>query len=98
MRTIYIDSEFKCHAQNDGTMKAVATEVFDGMCDSFVEGYRFVPEGESWTRSDGEVFHGKMIAPWKDPNELDLAQHHYEKQLLIDYESALSEIETALGV
>lgn len=26
MRTIYIDSDFKCHATNDGTLKKVLTD------------------------------------------------------------------------
>ena len=40
MRTIYIDSEFKCHVSNDGNMSAVETNFFDGKCDAFVEGHR----------------------------------------------------------
>ena len=82
MRTIYIDSEFKCHVTNDGTMREVETSFFDGKCDAYIEGYRFVPSGESWTRSDGVVFHGEMISPWKDYAELDNAQREYERQLL----------------
>lgn len=91
MRTIYIDSEFKCHVSNDGTMTAVETDAFDGKCDAYIEGYRFVPDGETWTRSDGEVFHGEMVAPWKDFAELDNAQREYERQLLAEYEAALAE-------
>lgn len=91
MRTIYIDSKFKCHVSNDGTMTTVETNFFDGKCDAYVEGYRFVPNGETWTRSDGEVFHGEMIAPWKDYAELDNAQREYERQLLAEYEAALTE-------
>jgi hypothetical protein len=98
MRTIFMDSEFKCHTANDGTMTAVETDFFDGKCDAFIEGYIFVPPGETWTRSDGEVFHGEMISPWKDYDELDAAQREYERQLITDYEVALTEIETALGV
>lgn len=90
MRTIYIDSEFKCHISNDGTMTAVETDFFDGKCDAFVEGYRFIPSGESWTRSDGVVFHGEMIAPWKPYSELDSAQREHEKQLLAEYAAALN--------
>lgn len=90
MKTIYIDSEFKCHTVNDGTMTAVETDAFDGKCAAFVEGYRFVPNGESWTRSDGVVFHGEMISPWKDYAELDNAQREYERQLLAEYAEALS--------
>ena len=96
---IYIDSEFKCHTTNpDGTFLEVETNHFDGMCYTFVEGYRFVPSGERWTRSDGAVFTGEMITPWKPFDELDAAQREYERQLLADYESALAEIEAALGV
>lgn len=98
MKTIYIDSDFKCHVTDDGTMTAVETDFFDGKCDTFIEGYRFVPAGETWIRSDGVAFHGEMITPWKPYDELDNAQREYEKQLLVEYESALAEIETALGV
>jgi hypothetical protein len=79
MKTIYIDSEFKCHISNDGTMKSVETSYFDGKCDTFIEGYRFIPDGETWTRSDGTVFQGEMISPWKNYDELDTAQREYEK-------------------
>ena len=96
---IYIDSDFKCHASNhDNTLTAVETEFFDGKCAAYIEGYRFVPAGENWTRPDGEVFHGEMIAPWKDWRELDAAQRDYEREQLAAYEQALSEIEAALGV
>ena len=98
MKTIYIDSDFKCHTVNDGTMTAVETDFFYGKCDSYIEGYRFVPTGESWTREDGEIFRGEMIAPWKDYHVLDGMQRAYELGLLAEYESALSEIEKALGV
>lgn len=78
MKTIYIDSDFKCHVSNDGTMTAIETDVFDGKCDTYVEGFRFVPHGESWTRSDGVTFHGEMIAPWQDYNVLQAYQKQYE--------------------
>ena len=94
---IYIDSDYKCHVTDNGTT-AIETDFFDGMCKEFIEGYRFVPFGESWTREDGEVFEGEMIAPWKDYAELDAAQRSYEKQLLAEYETAFAEIEAALGV
>ena len=98
MKTIYLDSDFKCHVLNDGTMRAVETEYFNGKCDAYVEGYRFIPNGESWTRSDGKVFNGEMIFPWMPYSELENIQRDYKKQLIVDFESALSEIETALGV
>lgn len=90
MEKTYIDSEFKCHTVNDGTMVEIQTDFFDGKCDAFIEGYRFVPSGESWTRSDGVVFHGEMIAPWKDYSELDAIQREYERERLADAENALA--------
>lgn len=102
---IYIDSEFKCHVSDDGTMTAVKTDAFDGKCDTYIEGYRFIPIGQTWTRADGVVFTGEMIAPWKPWAELDAAQREYEREQYqtvvaqnTEYESALTEIETALGV
>lgn len=79
--TVYIDSEFKCHVTDDGTMTAVETSFFDGKCDAFIEGYRYIPAGKEWTRSDGVAFSGEMIAPWKPYNELAVAQSQYEKDL-----------------
>ena len=78
MKTIYIDAEFKCHTSNDGTMTAVETSFFDGKCNTFVEGYRFVPDGQRWTREDGKVFTGEMVAPWKHYSELAAAQAQHE--------------------
>ena len=87
---IYIDSEFKCHTTNpDGTLREIETDFFNGKCQTFIEGYRFVPSGESWTRSDGEVFTGEMISPWKDYDELDAAQRAYEHEQMADMENAL---------
>lgn len=95
---IYIDSDYKCHISDDGTMTAVETDFFVGKCQSYIEGYRFVPSGSTWTRDDGTVFTGEMIAPWKPWEELDAAQRVYERELVRQYEQALAEIEAALGV
>lgn len=103
--TIYIDSDYKCHTTTADGLTAVETDVFDGMCAAYIEGYRFVPAGASWTRPDGVVFQGEMVSPWKPWRELDAAQRAYEQEQLeslsaqnSEYETALSEIEAALGV
>ena len=64
--TIYIDRDFKCHTESAAGRTAVETDAFAGKCRQYIEGYRFVPAGETWTREDGEVFHVEMIAPWRD--------------------------------
>ena len=103
--TIYIDTNYKCHTAQSPGLTAVETTAFDGKCAAYIEGYRFVPAGASWVRSDGTVFRGEMIAPWKPWDELDAAQREYEREQYAavtaqnaEYEAALSEIETALGV
>jgi hypothetical protein len=89
---IYIDSDYKCHTTNlDGTFREVETEFFDGKCVAFIEGYMFVPSGETWVREDGDKFVGEMICPLNDYNELDAIQREYERQLLADYEAALAQ-------
>lgn len=92
MKTIYIDSDFKCHIADAGKMVAVETDVFDGKCDTYIEGYRFVPTGSTWARSDGTVFTGEMVAPWKPWNELDAAQREYERQQIADYNALVAEL------
>lgn len=103
--TIYIDSDYKCHTAPGTDLTAVETDVFTGKGTAYIEGCRFVPEGSTWTRFDGTVFPGEMIAPWKPWDELDAAQREYEREQYgtlsaqnAEYEAALSEIEIALGV
>ena len=98
MKTIYIDSDFKCHLTNDGTMTAVETDFFDRICDTMLEGYRFVPAGETWTREDGFVFTGEMIAPWKPWDELDEAQREYERQKYEAMEAELADARQAMAI
>ena len=107
MKTIYIDSDFRCHATDTGGLQAVETEVFDGKCDKYIEGYRFVPDGQTWTRGDGVQFTGPMVSPHKDYDILAAYQEQYEESATelqdalkknAEYEAALSEIESALGV
>ena len=78
--TIYIDRDFKCHTESAAGRTAVETDAFAGKCRQYIEGYRFVPAGESWTRDDGQVFRGEMIAPWRDYAILAELQALYEEE------------------
>ena len=75
---IYLDLDFRCHLSDDGSMHPIETDFFDGKCAAFIEGYRLIPEGESWTRADGAVFYGQMIAPAEDYSQLEKVQAQYE--------------------
>ena len=102
--TIYIDNDYKCHLSDDGTRRAFELPFFDGKCAEFVEGYRFVPRGEMWTRADGQTFRGEMIALCRDYSQISEIQTAVDRtqaqaqQTINEYEQALSEIEIALGV
>lgn len=95
--TIYIDSDYKCYVSASDGRRAIEVNDFNGKCPEWIESYRFVPEGETWTREDGEVF-TNMAAPWKDLGEAYAAQAAYVTAQNKQYEAALTEIEAALGV
>ena len=78
--TIYIDSEYKCHVSPGEGLTAVETDAFNGKCRQYVEGYRFVPAGQSWTREDGQAFSGEMVAPWREYELLAELQALYEEE------------------
>ena len=76
-------------------MLPLETDFFNNKCDTFIEGYRFVPENESWIRNDGIIFYGEMIAPWRDFNELLIAQKEYENiqlELTSSYQEGVNSI------
>ena len=77
--TIYIDSDCKCSTVSSEGRREFDAEFFDGKCSAFIEGYRYVPPGETWTRADGVTFPGEMISPWKDYSILEAAQAAYEQ-------------------
>ena len=90
MKTVYLNDEFQCYIkENPATVQSIETDFFDGKCDAFIEGYRFVPEGQEWTRADGVVFSGEMVSPWKPFDELEREQIRYEKE---QYEAAIDEL------
>ena len=90
---VYLDSDFCCHIANDGSMVAVETDFFDGKCKAFIEGYRYVPEGETWTRPDGVQFRGIMVSPAVDYEGLAKVQAQYEEDL-----AQMADMQTALEI
>lgn len=93
MKTIYLNSDFLCHTKNDGTMREIQTDVFDRLCDKAIECYRFIPAGQEWTRSDGQVFHGPFIQPHKPTEIIDGIQRQYEADM-----AAAADMQAALDI
>lgn len=89
---IYIDSDYKCHATPGSGLTEAESAFFDGKAVEFVEGYRYVPAGQTWTREDGTAFTGEMVSPWKPWEELDAAQREYEREQYNSLLAQLSEV------
>lgn len=96
--TIYIDDDYKCYVSAADGRRAIETDAFDGKCEEWIESYRLVPAGKTWTREDGELIRGEMAAPWKDLGEAYAAQEAYVSTQNRQYEAALTAIEAALEV
>ena len=67
---IYIDNDFKCHTVNARGYIEVDTDVFNGKCKEFIEGYCYIPQGMSYERTDGKILRGELVFPWRDYNEI----------------------------
>ena len=78
MRIIYLDSEYMCHTNNDGTMRSVETDVLDNYCDNALELVRFVPQDETWERPDGRIIHGIFVQE-TDGSKVFAYQRQYEE-------------------
>lgn len=96
--TIYLDNDYKCHLTDTGGLTAVETNEFDGYCNEYIEGSRFVPAGETWTRADGVVFTGQMRSPWVDSTILETAQREYEREQLAALQAQNADMAAALAV
>jgi hypothetical protein len=95
--TIYIDSDYKCYVSAAEGRRAIETDAFNGKCAEWIESFRFVPEGDTWTREDGEVF-TNMVAPWKDLSEAYAAQATYVEQQLSTTQAQAADMQAALNV
>lgn len=81
MKVIYLNKDFECSVtEKADTVQSVETDFFDGKCNTYIEGYRFVPQRQEWTRNDGVTFKGEMVAPFKDSQMLEMVQSLYEEQ------------------
>lgn len=93
--TIYIDNDYKCHVSDDGTRRAFDVPFFDGKCTEFIEGYRYVPSGETWTRADGQTFTGGMIAPCRDYSQISEIQTAVDR-IAAEKDAEIAEINEAM--
>ena len=80
---IFIDDSYICHKTNEtGEMRRFNVPFFSGKCDEFIEGFRYIPEGETWIREDGMECEGETAFPISDYAALDAAQRLNEQAAL----------------
>lgn len=94
---IYIDEDFRCYTAPKEGRTALETDFFEGKCAAYVEGYRFVPAGKTWTAADGTVYSGEMITPWQSWEKLDAAQRAYERERAAALEAQNAELVEAMA-
>lgn len=84
MRTIYIDSDYVCHAENAPGRTAVETDILDNVCDYALPFYIFAP-----AHSDKVDF-----VQCINSKVADIVQAQYEKMLAerADMQAALDAI------
>lgn len=89
----YIDNDYKIHLTNPENLYEEISydgDFFDGKCNEFIEGFRYVPQGRTWIRWDQVEFPGEMVAPWVDYVYLEHVQSEYMTKQLNDTINALS--------
>jgi hypothetical protein len=93
---IYLDENYMAHPQQDDGTTLMPWEdftgFFTGKCDAFIEGYRVVPEGHTWTRNDGVTFSGLMIAPAVDPKLLLAAQANEDEETIAELDAVVVDL------
>ena len=95
--TIYIDEDFRCYAEAGDGLRAVETAFFDGKAPGYVAGYRFIPDGESWTAEDGTEYQGEAAFPAVDWEGLDKVQRGYEREQIPVLTAQNSELVEAMA-
>lgn len=79
---VHVDKKtFMCFTEPGKDREEFEIPFFDGKCKKFVESFRYIPEKREWTRNDGKVFSGEMLAYGRDSREADAAQTQYEADL-----------------
>lgn len=95
MKTIFLNRDYECSlVEKNDTVQSIETNIFDGKCNAYIEGFRFIPAGQTWTRKDGVTFTGEMIAPFKDYAALEMAQAVFEELTgqITDTQLAIAEL------
>lgn len=87
MKELYLDSEYMCHLEDDGTRLYYSTDVFDETADAAIPYYRLIPDGMSWRNpKTGRQYVGPFIQATNSQKIMQVTQ----EALIADMQSALA--------
>ncbi len=80
MSTYYLDKDYRLHVQPGEGLEPWVDEngCFDGKSVTYIEGFRVIPAGRTWSAPDGTLYTGQMIAAAVDYATLKKAQDELE--------------------
>lgn len=76
---VYIDSAYKCHVKPVSGAFAVETDLFNGKCEEYICGYRYVPEGHTFVDEKGVTRRGAVMYPIENLGVLERIQKAVDK-------------------
>lgn len=79
MRTIYLDSDYICHAEYAEGRAAVETAALDHVCNAALTCFVYVPEGQLYVKPNGVTIKGEFIQCF-DSRVASLLQALYEEE------------------
>ena len=99
----FIDKENKCHVTDDGTMRECEDARFDNKCKEYIEGFYYIPAGETAV-INGVEYTGRVLCAFKPFTELAYAQTLYDleqlrgvqadtDEMLVDHEYRMTMLE-----
>jgi hypothetical protein len=77
----YLDSNYRVHIDQAGDRVPWDDDdgIFVGKSRAHIEGYRVIPDGETWVDPNGMEFAGRMISPAVNYDILQAAQTNFEE-------------------
>lgn len=89
---IFVDGQFHVHTEAAEGTSPIDTDVFEGMPEPVVCCYRFVPEGKTCQKPNGDTVYGPFVQPFVTEKELERVWRDYERKLIAQYEALINQL------
>lgn len=92
---VYLDENYIAHAEYAEGYIEAESSFFDIKAPELYECFRFIPEGHTWEREDGEIFEGEAISLVNPTADMVSIQQNYEQAILEQLATAQMELADA---